>query len=297
MRLFRHSFTAMGSPCELQIYLDDAASADTVTQRVVADVSRLEQRYSRYRNNSFLAAINRVAELGTAIEVDDETGALLSYADTCYRESEGLFDITSGLLRRAWRFAGNQLPAAHEIIALLDRVGWQHVRWQPPRLEFLRAGMELDFGGIVKEYAVDRAAVTCLDAGICSGYVNLGGDIRVLGPHPDGSPWRIGLRHPRQAGALIRSLELMQGAVASSGDYERCIERNGKRYGHILHPRTGWPVQHLAAVSVVGDLCLVAGSTSTIAMLKETHGPAWLRDVGLPHFWVSVIGVVGGSLA
>ena len=89
---------------------------------------------------------------------------------------------------------------------------------------------------------------------------------------------------------------LYEGALASSGDYERCIMVDGVRYGHVLNPKTGWPVRHLAAVSVIGDFCVVAGSASTIAMLKENDGADWLQDLGLPHLWVDVQGVSGGSI-
>jgi thiamine biosynthesis lipoprotein len=157
--------------------------------------------------------------------------------------------------------------------------------------------LELDFGGVVKEYAADRAAALCREAGVLHGAVNLGGDIKIIGPHPDGSPWRIGIRHPRRSGAMITSLELYAGGLASSGDYERCMVVDGVRYGHVLNPKSGWPVRRLASVSVIGDFCVVAGSASTIAMLKEDDGPAWLENLGLAHFWVDVQGKTGGSLA
>jgi len=137
----------------------------------------------------------------------------------------------------------------------------------------------------------------CWEAGIRHGLVNLGGDIKIIGPQPDGAPWAIGIRHPRQPGAFIKTLYLGQGAMASSGDYERCIEVNGVRYGHVLNPRTGWPVAYLAAVSVVADLCVVAGSASTIAMLKEQAGPGWLQSMQAPHYWFDVTGSLGGNLA
>ena len=127
--------------------------------------------------------------------------------------------------------------------------------------------------------------------------MNLGGDITLVGPRADGSAWRIGIRHPRRKGAVLRSLSLREGALATSGDYERCIVIDGTRYGHVLNPRTGWPVRRLASVSVVGNLCVVAGSASTIAMLKEARGPRWLKTLGLPHLWVDVNGRIGGSLA
>ena len=296
LTLFRFPFKAMGSPCEVQLFAPGQEDAARIAELVRADVERLEQRYSRYRADSLLTQINRVADAGGTIAVDDETASLIHYADTCHRLSEGLFDITSGILRRAWRFDQGALPDPAQIDALLERIGWHRVRWEPPHLTF-PAGMELDLGGVVKEYAADRVAALCWNAGAQHGLVNLGGDIRIVGPHPDGAPWSIGIQHPREKGRAIGSFSLERGGVASSGDYERCIVVNGVRYGHVLDPRTGWPVRHLASVTVVGDLCVVAGSASTIAMLKAEDGPAWLEGMGLPCYWVGVDGEVGGSLA
>lgn len=296
LRYLRRSFKAMGSPCDLQIYTPNAAEGRRVATLVIADVERLEALYSRYRSDSFLSEINRVAATGGSITVDDETAGLLNYAATAHRESDGLFDITSGILRRVWRFDQGALPDQERVRVLLQQVGWDKVNWLPPLLEFPLPGMEIDFGGVVKEYAADRVAALCWNAGVRHGFINLGGDIKVIGPHPDGSPWRIGIRHPRNPVGVIQRLSLSGGGMASSGDYERCIVVDGVRYAHVLNPKTGWPVRHLAAVSVVGELCVVAGSASTIAMLKEEQGPAWLEALGLPHFWVDVNGQVGGSL-
>jgi thiamine biosynthesis lipoprotein len=292
----RVAFKAMGSPCEIQMFAGCAGEASRVAALVIDDVERLEALYSRYRETSFLSAINRVAAAGGRITVDDETAHLLNYAQTCYAQSDGLFDITSGLLRRAWRFDRNARPDAGLIDSLLDRVGWHRLDWSPPVLSFSVPGMEIDFGGIVKEYAVDRAAVLCRDAGVPNAVVNLGGDLRVVGPRPDGTGWSIGVRHPRQKDGILDSIVMHQGALASSGDYERCIVIEGVRYGHILNPRTGWPVRAMAAVSVVSELCVVAGSASTIGMLREADGPAWLAELGLPHLWVATDGKTGGTL-
>ncbi len=296
LKLYRYAFNAMGTPCDIQLFAETEAKAKQVADLTIKDVQRLESLYSRYRADSFLSAINRAAAAGGGITVDEETAGLLNYAAACYRESDGLFDITSGILRRAWRFDRGRLPDEAEISGLLGKIGWDKVRWNPPLLEFPVPGMEIDFGGVVKEYAVDRAAALCRQAGIFHGIVNLGGDIKVIGPRADGGPWRIGIRHPRKEG-LMQTLSLRGGAMASSGDYERCIMVDGVRYGHVLNPRTGWPVRYLASVSVVGDFCVVAGSASTIAMLKEDKGPAWLAEMGLPHVWVNVNGETGGPLA
>jgi FAD:protein FMN transferase len=294
--LHRETFTAMGSPCELILAPAGPMDLRRAAQAVIRDIQRLEQRYSRYRDSSDLSALNRVAALGGHTEVDDETAALLDYAAACHAQSGGRFDITSGPLRRVWRWGSGQLPAPEAVAELLPRIGWQHVRWQRPQLHFTRPGMELDLGGIVKEYAADRAAALLLDAGVQHGLVNLGGDVRALGPQPDGTPWLVGVRDPHRPGALLATVALHQGALASSGDYERCIVVDGVRHGHILDPRTGWPVQGLAAVSVQAPLAVVAGSATTIAMLMGRDGPAWLDGLGLPHLWVDAEGQVGGSL-
>jgi len=281
---FVFQFSAMGCPCELQLYAQTPELAQQIAQRVMADVYRLEHKYSRYRADSFLAKINQVAALGGSISIDEETASLLNYAQTCYELSDGLFDITSGILRRAWRFDTNILPDDKTIQTLLKKIGWQHIYWENSTLSFSQADMEIDFGGIVKEYAADRAATLCLEAGVLHGIVNLGGDIKIIGAHPDGSAWRVGIQHPRDKSKVWKTLKLKTGALASSGDYERCMVIDGVRYGHILNPKNGYPVRHLAAVSVVADLCVVAGSAATIAMLKEKNGEKWLKSLGLQHY-------------
>jgi thiamine biosynthesis lipoprotein len=262
----------------------------------VEEVSRIEARYSRYRPENWLAEINRAAIAGQSIEVDDETAALLDYSFACYQLSGGLFDITSGVLREEWDFASTRLPAAVDVTALLSRIGMDKLVWNKPRLGFRHSGLELDFGGIGKEYAADRAAAVCTAHGITQGLIDLGGDIRILGAHPDGQPWQIRIRHPRALGTAVAIVQLATGALATSGDYERYIEIDAKRYCHILNPHTGWPVTGLSSVSVVASECLLAGSLASIAMLKERHGIAWFDSMEAPYLWVDDSGRQGGTL-
>ena len=294
MQRFKDQFHAMGTLCEVEIFARDVTHAGVAFAQVRQDVKRLESRYSRYLETSELSAINHVAAQGGAIEVDDETASLLNYAQACFDQSGGLFDVTSGILRRAWNFHIGCLPEQAAIDQLLVHVGWNKLSWRAPYLRFASAGQEIDLGGIVKEYAADRAGSLCRAVDIRHGYVNLGGDLTVIGPQPDGSPWQIGIRHPRNPNMLMTTLALASGAVASSGDYERCIVVGGVRYGHILNPRTGWPVRAIAAVTVQAPMCVVAGSLATIAMLKEHDGPLWLAEIDLPCIWMSINGEVGG---
>lgn len=297
LNLFRYPFQAMGSRCEIRLYAAGEERAALGARAAIADVWRLEAKYSRYRADSVTAQINRVAAVGGALDVDDETATLFDYAATCYEQSDGLFDLTSGALREAWGPQCRTLPDAETLSRLLARVGWSKVRWQRPRIRFGVSAMEIDFGGVVKEYAADRAAVICAESGLGHGLVDLGGDIKIIGPHPDGAAWNVGIQHPRIADAVMATLELGHGAVATSGDYERFLEIDGQRYCHILSPRTGMPVRGLAGVSVVAEECVVAGSATTIAMLMEARAAAWLEEVGLPHVWMDQALHVGGTYA
>ena len=293
--LYHFPFNAMGSPCELKFYAENEVSAKEVADKVIADVQRIEQRYSRYREDSVLSGINRAAEEGGSIAVDDETMALLNYANTCYKQSSGMFDISSGILRKAWDFKTQKIPKKAEIKQLLKSIGWKKIKLGENEISFSVPGMQLDFGGIGKEYAVDRAAAICWQHGIQHGLVNLGGDIKIIGPHIDGKPWMVGISHPRKANELLTRLSLYSGGVASSGDYQRCIEINGTRYSHVLNPKTGWPVRGLASVTVIAEQCVIAGSACTIAMLMEGRGKQWLKKLGVRHIWVDQKGEIGGK--
>ena len=297
MRLHTHTFRAMGCDNELQLHAAGEEEAGRVAAAVEAEVARLERRYSRYRDDSVVAAINRAAG-GAPVVLDDESALLVDYAAICHAESGGLFDITSGVLRRAWDFRSGRLPEASAVATLLPLVGWSRVEWRRPRLRLPLKGMEIDLGGVVKEYAADRAAALCRERGIEHGLVNLGGDLHAIGPHPDGTPWAVGIRHPRRPGECIATVALRRGALASSGDYERYMEVDGRRYSHILDPRSGRPVDAPPqAVTVLADACLIAGSATTIAMLKGSEAaPRFLDDLGLPNLRVAADGRLSGSL-
>jgi thiamine biosynthesis lipoprotein len=296
LQLFSFPFSAMASDCTVFLYGDDRAEAEAIAIAAITEVARIEQRYSRYRSDSVLAEINNVAQRSDSITVDDETAKLLDYAFACYQRSDGLFDITSGVLRKIWNFKSGQLPDRAAINNLLPRVGLSKVSWERPKLTFPIAGMELDFGGIGKEYSADQAAAVCIALGTRHGLIDLGGDIAVIGPQPNRDPWNIAIKHPRDPDSSIMSVSVDHGALASSGDYERYMMVDGKRYCHILNPVTGWPTHGLAAVSVIADQCLVAGTIATIAMLKGRDGISWLSGLGLKHFFMDEKGVCGGDM-
>ncbi|HXU55977.1 MAG TPA: FAD:protein FMN transferase [Casimicrobiaceae bacterium] len=298
MPLFHFSFDAMGSPNELQIWHDDERRARMLADTAIADVRRIEAKYSRYRGDSVTSRINGAAG-GTAVAIDAETYALLGYADRCHRLSAGRFDITSGVLRHAWDFRCSppRLPDETEVAAVTALIDWPSVEWSPRSVRLPRRGMEIDFGGIGKEYAADRMATICHDSGAPHALANLGGDVRAAGPQPDGSPWRVGISHPRQADAIMATVEIDGGAVATSGDYQRFFDLDGRRYCHIIDARSGRPVTHWQSISVLAPLCVLAGSCATIAMLLEEDGEAFLGREGVPYLAVDAAGVRHGPAA
>ena len=276
-----HRFKALGGPCTLQFYVAEGLATE-IARAAENEVLRIQAKYSRYTQDSLLSRINAVAGSGQNTKVDEETQALFNYAAVAYQQSNGLFDITSGVLRRAWDFESQRPPTQSALDALLPLIDWSLVQWSGEDIALPKPGMEIDFGGFGKEYAADRTAAVLRQQGVQHGLVDLSGDIHIIGPHPDGQPWKIGIQHPRQSGAITR-LSVKQGAIASSGDYERGFVHKGRRYSHILNPKTGWPVMGLASVSTIADSCLIAGTASTCAMLrKPKDGLAWLKDLGLP---------------
>lgn len=286
----------MGCPCTLHLETHDESAARTVFAAVTAECARLDRKYSHYRDDSLVARIATSA--GSGIEVDSETADLLDFAAALHAQSSGLFDITAGRLTRLWDAQDGCLPDKAEVAAALAATGWERVQWRRPVLRLGVSGMRLDLGGIVKEYAADRCARLCRDMNLDSGVVDLGGDLALVGPHHDGSPWIVGIKAPRMPGQAAARIELPRGGLATSGDYERALIVDGRRYSHIVDPRSGEPVRSFASVSVVADSCLVAGAAATLAMLLGTdRGGAYLRELGLPHLVISDDGSVGGDIA
>lgn len=282
-------FTAMASPCEILCDLDDATTAQQLTELACAEAQRIEQKFSRYRDDNIIYQINHSA--GKPVAVDDETAALLDFAAQCYHLSDGKFDITSGILRRVWRFdVKNSLPSTAQVRALLGLIGWSKLSWQRPWLT-LPAGMELDFGGIGKEYAVDKTALILQRHTAASLLINFGGDLLATGPRRNGQGWVVGLEDPRRLGTqsgqrhTAKEFELVQGAIATSGDTQRYIMHKGVRYSHILNPHDGWPVLGAPhSVSVVAGTCTDAGILATLAMLQGKQAEKFLRKQKV-KFW------------
>lgn len=277
-------FVAMACACEVLIETDSESSARRIAAAVADCAWRIERKFSRYRNDSVVSKINLAQ--GKPIEVDEETARLIDFASTLHSLSEGRFDITSGVLRRIWKFdGGSQIPTQQAIDELLPLIGWNKVEWERPVLR-MPAGMEIDFGGIGKEYAVDAAVeLATLIAPELSCLVNFGGDVAVNRQRQDGEPWRVGVEAVRRAGSAAGLIELRRGGLATSGDTRRFVLRGGDRYSHILDARTGWPVRDAPhSITVAANTCTQAGTLTTLAMLQGARARSYLERSGVRHW-------------
>jgi FAD:protein FMN transferase len=276
-------FTAMASPCEVLFSSTEPQAVLALGAIAATEALRIEKKFSRYRDDSVTAWIHE--HRGTTLEVDGETASLLDFARQCYELSGGLFDITSGVLRRAWKFDGSdRVPEAALVELLLPFVGFDKIRWQSPHL-LLPAGMELDFGGIGKEYAVDRVYELLAARDPAPFLVNFGGDLRASRSPPRG-PWQVGIERPDADREPTLLLDLQHGALATSGDSRRYILKDGIRYGHILDPRTGWPVPGAPrSVTVAASSCSEAGALSTLALLHGAGAEQFLAGEGV-RYWI-----------
>ncbi len=247
---------------------------------VVETTGRGERAYDIYSR----LLKDRIVFLGGG--VDDETANLLDFATSLYDMSSGRFDITSGVLRKAWVFdGGDRIPDDKLVQSILEIVGWEKVAWERPNLA-LWPGMQIDFGGIGKEYAVDKAAGLVVEKTATSTLLNFGGDVIATGSPADAKGWQVGIEaletSARNAHRVIR---LAQGALATSGDARRFVLKDGVRYGHILDPTTGWPIKDAPrSVTVAADTCTEAGMLATLAMLNGADAEKFLEAQDI-QFW------------
>ena len=290
IELHTHRFSAMASPCAFHFHSESIWQAEDIALAGWSEVSRIERKYSRYISDNALDDINDAAKSGRSVAVDEETAELLDFAFSCFGMSDGLFDITSGVLRSLWNFKSGRLPDPGAIARLLPLIGMEKLRWNKPRLGFDQPGMQLDFGGIAKEYAADRVRSVFSNEGVLHCLVDLGGDLAAIGPHPDGTAWRIGIKDPSDATRSLATVLLAKGGMATSGDYENKIVVGGKRFGHLLNPKTGWPVKGLVSVTALAPSCMAAGAAASIAMLKGNEGPRWLHNAHLAFLSVETTG-------
>lgn len=268
-------FMAMSTECSIITYAKSAKHGEFAIGEAIKEVRRIEKKYSRFDQNSVISVINRDS-WNAPVAVDRETALLLDFSAVCSEQSGGVFDITCGSLYRVWQSGRAVLPSVDEVHEALRHVGWKNVKWDGEFISLATDQMRLDFGGIGKEYAADRALAVLKESGIHFAMVNFGGDIAVLGGKPDGTGWLIGVKH--ESGFENRSgsdvivagqvIEAWQGGIATSGTNERFIEINDIRFSHLMNAVSGWPLVGDVSFTVTHSSCLAAGALASQRLLS-----------------------------
>ena len=262
----RHlEFKALGTNCSIKFRLTDERAALLFAAEALGWIGKFEAKFSRFQPTSLVSRINAAA--GTEwVAVDDEMEHMLKLADDLHRRTHGILDPTLLPLLRVWDWkqVHLKLPQATEVQAALALTGWQKVQRRPGAVRLPEAGMGLDFGGFGKEYAVDYLAKIARQHGISDALIDLGRDIFAMGGNGRHPFWHVGIEDGCKPGECWGGLAVSDRAVSASGDYARHFTHDGIRYGHILDPRTGWPVRNgMRAVTVIAPSCLEAGVYST----------------------------------
>ena len=279
------SFDAMASPCEVLMQTNDLRLAKLVGRAVSDEVWRIEDKFSRYNKNSVCYQINNSA--GQSIAIDEECYLLLNFAEQCYQLSDGLFDISAGILNQVWHFDGSgNIASAKQVASVLPFVGWHKVSYQPNSIT-LPQGMALDFGGIGKEYAVDRGILLAKQITKLPVLVNLGGDLAVTGPRLNKLPWQVAIESIKETklngdngnDTQDSIVALYQGALATSGDSKRFLVKSGRRYIHVLNALTGWPIEQAPrSITTLAPQCIQAGMLATLALLQGEGAEQFLSE-------------------
>jgi len=263
------TFHAMGTVCRVSLVEPSRAAANAYLDNLLNRIAEFEARYSRFLENSLISRINAAAGVNW-VEVDEETDRILDLCNEMFFFTSGAFDPTSLPLIRLWNWKANPpvVPSDEQIRAARQLVCWGNVQRRKGSVFLSRPGMCLDLGGIGKEYAVDMAVSMAAQFGIEHLLVDFGQDIRAIGRPPGKPAWHVGLENPKAPGSCWGSVAVNNHGVASSGDYLRCFTQNGRRYGHIVDPRTGHPVNNTClSVNVVAPNCTLAGILTTTAFI------------------------------
>lgn len=280
----------MDTVVEIKVYHKKKAEAEKAINSSMEEMKRVEQKMSCFFSGSEVSRINKDAFLERKkgsllvegwIPVSDELFSLLGESVLLSNLTKGCFDITIYPLWKTWKFEGENLevPSKGKIERALELVAYKNMILQNGKISFAKKGMGIDLGGIAKGYAVDAAIKVLKDKNINSAIVNAGGDMYVLG-RKQGKSWRIGIRHPRREGEILGTIEVEDKAIVTSGDYERFFFSGGKKYHHIINPKTGYPADECQSVTIVAKEATFADGLATgIFVLGPKEGMVLIENL------------------
>lgn len=271
---FKRTLKLMGSRFDVTVVANDSVEGNKYIDTAVAEISRIEKLISSWDENSQTSEINRNAGI-KSVKVDSELFELIERAIGISKLTDGAFDISYASMDKIWKFDRSMttMPSEEEITASVSKVGYQNILLNKENSTvFLKLeGMKIGFGAIGKGYAADKAKDLLISKGVPSGIINASGDMNTWGKQPNGKEWKVAITNPMDKNKVFALLPITNGAVVTSGNYEKFVNFNGTRYSHIIDPRTGYPSTGIISVTVFAPKAELADAlaTSVFVMGKE----------------------------
>ncbi|MFB9105487.1 FAD:protein FMN transferase [Algibacter miyuki] len=271
---YKQTLKLMGSRFDITVVASDAVKGNEYIDNAVSEITRIEKLISSWDENSQTSAINKNAGI-EPVKVDLELFSLIERAIGISKLTDGAFDISYASMDRIWHFDGSMtvMPPENKIKASVAKVGFQNIVLDKVNTTvFLKLeGMKIGFGAIGKGYAADKAKALLIEKGVVSGIINASGDMNTWGKQPDGTAWKVAITNPMNKNKVFALLPITNGAVVTSGNYEKYVNFKGKRYTHIIDPRTGYPSSGIISVTVFAPKAELADAlaTSVFVMGKE----------------------------
>lgn len=256
----------LGSPFEMTVVAKDSVEGNYFIQKAIEEVKRIEHLISDWIPNTQISKVNQSAGI-TPVKVDQEVFQLIDRAIKISKLTNGAFDISYASMDKIWKFDGSmkEMPTEEAIKNSVAKVGYQNIilNEKESTIFLKNKGMKLGLGGIGQGYIADKIKVLLIESGCKSGIVNVSGDIFAWGKQPDGKPWTVAIVNPINKNKVFATFPLEDSAVETSGSYEKYVTFNGKRYSHIIDPRTGYPATGIVSVSVFAKTTEVADALAT----------------------------------
>lgn len=265
-KIYKQSTQLMGCGFEITVVAASEAESDRFIDMAIAEMQRVEKLISSWDSSSQTSLINRNAGIQVVV-VDAELIGLIKRSIALSKLTDGAFDISYASMDRIWRFDGSmkEMPDLVRIKSSVEKVGFENIIVDEENSTvFLKEkGMKIGFGGIGKGYAADKAKELLLNNGIESGIINAAGDMNCWGTQPGGKAWEVAITNPLDKSKTFGILPIHGRAVVTSGDYEKYVEFNGKRYAHIINPKTGYPATGIISVTVFAPKAELADALAT----------------------------------
>lgn len=265
-QVFKKKQSLLGSPFEITVVAKDSIEADKFTSLAISEVKRIENLISDWIPTTQISKVNQNAGIAP-VKVDLEVYNLVERATKISKLTSGAFDISYASMDKIWKFDGSmkEMPTPEAIKKSVEKVGYQNIILNPKDTTiFLKIkGMKLGLGGIGQGYIADKIKVLLQENGCSSGLVNVSGDINTWGTQPNEEVWTVGIINPMNKNKVFATFPLIDSAVETSGSYEKFVNFNGKRYSHIIDPRTGYPASGIISISVFAKQTELADALAT----------------------------------